>query len=137
MTCAVLHNMLLAEDGLADEWNHGLSQAVWADEEDSFVDPEDLPFLEYVARVEKTCLRGGTLADYEQSARDKRLSCIGPGPGKTLLLQLSDITVDTEYESSHFKLRSLLVDHYNFLYSKRMIVWPSRTGELPDHCLRH
>ena len=133
LTCCALHNFLLEEDGLDGQW--GASS--YLSEANSQHDYEDIEF--FFQQGNSNRIREG------QNAFDA--SGLGAGTDKEKDEDIDtnrDMDLDEEDDTRHgldgdgavlvpkLKLeyfRGKLVEHFDILWKKNRIVWPTRTGD--------
>ena len=141
LTCCALHNFLLEEDGLDDQWD--MSPYM---EDMGHHDDDDLERFMGCRRV---------------SRRHREFDSSGMGPGSDRVMTSGSSAEEDETELSRLlftdddeswdgarkvrnmtleKFRSKLVEHFDILWKQNKIQWPSRTGLGPmpainsDHC---
>ena len=130
-TCCALHNMLLEADGLSAEWENGV-KSDWEGEMGNH-DAADIPMIfRRVGGSATTDLSGmGRGGDEDMTVRhfgaaappspapapaaNANAAAAGPAPTPVRSLSLREF-------------RGKLIEHFEILWGRREVVWPSRNG---------
>ena len=108
VTCCVLHNMLLSYDGLDKSWEGT----------NSLHDEEE------ISRIFRRAETAQSTTDMTSIGQSRRYRAINS----------EDDTVPIETEIGHDDLQNILIEHFNYKFSRKELHWPKRN--VPEEIVR-
>lgn len=142
-TCCALHNWLLEVDGLHKEWKNGIPSDFEGELGYHDVNDADRTVPLILARIGTARHEDFTIVDRIFGNREHDASGMGIGNGYiSNFKDDDDILVVAESEepttkqtcllrnTSYKVFRDRLVKHFSYLWNRRAVKWPSRTGKV-------
>jgi Plant transposon protein len=122
-TCCALHNLFLEDDGLSHNWENG-ARSEWEEDLDIRDDDDDYLDVSDDEEEENNQIGEGIVVQVDDTVDDTVLD------EEHALDNIAHITGDEIMVNScsNKYLRDKLIGHFDILFERNMVKWPTRTG---------